>query len=354
MRSETPAGTCELSPLQLRATTRRPSACCASSSLLSRARTSCEPHSPVTRSRRCCRGAATPRRRPTGSQRSRRCEVLVSSGSWTSLRVPNRSCWRCLREFSTSRSTASKRPPSSVSGVSNRTAVVTGASSGIGAATAVLLAEQGWDVIAAARRLDRLEGLGHGIRPLPLDVTESVDALWEIESCDLLVANAGGAYDLDRLEAADAATWARMYDVNVLGVVRTVQALLPALRRAKGHIVVTGSTAGRWVYEGGGGYVASKHAVAALRDTMRLELVEAGIRVSEVAPGMVHTEEFSVNRFGGDQARADAVYEGVDPLTAEDIAECIVWVASRPQHVNIDLVQVTPQQQAGVSKVVRG
>jgi NADP-dependent 3-hydroxy acid dehydrogenase YdfG len=144
-----------------------------------------------------------------------------------------------------------------------------------------------------------------------------------------------------------------MYDVNVLGLVRTVQALLPALRAARGQVVMTGSTAGRWVYEGGGGYVAAKHAVAALRDTLRLELVEAGVRVSEVAPGMVHTEEFSLQRFGGDQSRADAVYAGVDPLTADDVADAIVWVASRPAHVNIDLVQLTPQQQAGVGKVVR-
>ena len=242
-----------------------------------------------------------------------------------------------------------------------RTAVVTGASSGIGAATALLLAEQGWDVVAAARRVDRLEELAAkhaAIRPLQLDVTDpaSTGGLASVvPACDLLVANAGGSWDLDRVEDADPDTWARTYDVNVLGVVRTVQALLPALRAARGHVVVTGSTAGRWVYEGGGGYVGPKHAVAALRDTMRMELVESGIRVSEVAPGMVHTPEFSLNRFGGDQSRADAVYAGVDhPLTAEDVADCIVWVASRPAHVNVDLVQVTPQAQAAVHKVVRG
>jgi len=139
----------------------------------------------------------------------------------------------------------------------------------------------------------------------------------------------------------------------VLGLVRSVQALLPALRTARGQVVMTGSTAGRWVYEGGGGYVAAKHAVAALRETLRLEEAASGLRVSEVAPGMVHTDEFSLNRFGGDQARAEAVYAGVRPLVAQDIAECIVWVASRPAHVNIDLVQVTPQQQAAVHKVVR-
>lgn len=234
-----------------------------------------------------------------------------------------------------------------------RTALVTGASSGIGAATAVLLAAEGWQVTAAARRRDRLEALGEGITPLQLDVTGSVEQLLEITELDLLVANAGGAYDLDRLEDADVESWARMYDVNVLGVVRTVQALAPALRARQGHVILTGSTAGRWVYEGGGGYVAAKHALAALRDTLRLELVESGIRVSEVAPGMVRTEEFSLQRFGGDQERSDAVYAGVDPLVAQDIAEVIAWVASRPAHVNVDLVQVTPQQQAGAHKVLR-
>ena len=238
-------------------------------------------------------------------------------------------------------------------------AVVTGASSGIGAATARRLAADGWEVVAAARRLDRLGELAAGspgIRPCALDVTDpsSAAALADaVPACDLLVANAGGAFDLAPVADADMDDWARMYDVNVLGLVRTVQALLPALTASRGHLVLTGSTAGRWVYEGGGGYVGAKHAVAALRDTMRLELVEAGIRVSEVAPGMVKTEEFSVIRFGGDAARAEAVYAGVDALTADDIADVIAWVASRPAHVNIDLVQVTPQQQAGVGKVVR-
>lgn len=238
-------------------------------------------------------------------------------------------------------------------------AVVTGASSGIGAATARLLAAQGWSVVAAARRLDRLGELAAAhpsIRPQALDVTDprSVDDLADaVPHCDLLVANAGGAYDLAPLADADPETWARTYDVNVLGTVRTVQALLPALRDARGHVVLTGSTAGRWVYEGGGGYVAAKHALAALRDTLRLEVVDSGVRVSEVAPGMVETEEFSLVRFDGDAEKAAAVYAGVEALTAHDVADAIVWVATRPPHVNIDLVQLTPQQQAGVSKVVR-
>ncbi len=240
-----------------------------------------------------------------------------------------------------------------------RTAVVTGASSGIGAATARRLAADGWHVVAAARRLERLEQLAAeipGVRAHELDVTDpaSVAALAEAAAdCALLVANAGGAFDLAPLAGADPAVWARTYDVNVLGTVRCVQALLPALQRQRGQVVLTGSTAGRWVYEGGGGYVAAKHALAALRDTLRLESVEAGVRVSEVAPGMVATEEFSLVRFDGDRTRADAVYEGVEPLTADDVAEAICWVASRPPHVNIDLVQLTPQQQAGAGKVVR-
>ena len=241
-----------------------------------------------------------------------------------------------------------------------RTAVVTGASSGIGAATARRLAADGWQVVAAARRLDRLGELAAshpGIRPCALDVTDpkSVEALIDAApEVDLLVANAGGAFDLAPLESADVDTWARMYDVNVLGTVRTVQALLPALvRSGAGHVIMTGSTAGRWAYEGGGGYVAAKHALAALRDTLRLELVDRPVRVSEVAPGMVATEEFSAVRFGGDTSRAAAVYEGVDALTAEDIADVIAWVASRPAHVNVDLVQVTPRQQASATKVAR-
>ncbi len=240
-----------------------------------------------------------------------------------------------------------------------RTAVVTGASSGIGAATARRLAAEGWSVVAAARRLDRLEELAaehSSIRAQALDVTDaaSVEALARaVPECTLLVANAGSAYDLAPVAEGDPRNWLKTYDVSVLGTVRTVQALLPVLRTARGQVVLTGSTAGRWVYESGGSYVAAKHALAAVRDVLRLELVESGVRVSEVAPGMVRTEEFSAIRFGGDTARAEAVYAGVDALSAEDVAETIAWVASRPAHVNVDLVQLTPQQQAGVSKVLR-
>jgi NADP-dependent 3-hydroxy acid dehydrogenase YdfG len=240
-----------------------------------------------------------------------------------------------------------------------RTAVVTGASSGIGAATVRRLAADGWAVVAAARRLDRLGALAKdlpSVRPQALDVTDprSVDDLADaVPECDLVVANAGGAFDLAPLGDVDVDVWARTYDVNVLGTVRTVQALLPALSRSRGHVVLTGSTAGRWTYEGGGGYTAAKHALASLRATWRMELAEAGVRVTEVAPGMVQTEEFSLVRFEGDADRAAAVYDGVEALTAEDVADAIAWVASRPAHVNVDLVQLTPQQQAAVHKVLR-
>ncbi|MCU1693625.1 MAG: oxidoreductase [Frankiales bacterium] len=240
-----------------------------------------------------------------------------------------------------------------------RTAVVTGASSGIGAATALRLAAEGWQVVAAARRLDRLGQLSAqhpAIRPQALDVTDprSVEQLADaVQACDLVVANAGGALDLAPLETADVDDWARMYDLNVLGTVRTVQALLPQLRASRGQVVMTGSTAGRWAYENGGGYVAAKFAVKALREVLRLETVSYGIRVSEVAPGMVQTEEFSLTRFAGDAEKAAAVYAGVEALTADDVADAIVWVASRPAHVNIDLVQLTPQQQAASYKVDR-
>lgn len=233
--------------------------------------------------------------------------------------------------------------------------MVTGASSGIGAATALGLLAGGWQVVAAARRLDRLEELAAaapGLRVVQLDVTDedSVAALaLAVPDASLLVANAGAAFDLAPVGAADADSWARTYDLNVLGVVRCVRSLLPSLR----HVIITGSTAGRWVYEQGGSYVASKHALAAVRDILRLELAEAGVRVSEVAPGLVATEEFSLVRFRGDAVRAAAVYEGVEALTAEDVAAAICWVAAQPPHVNIDLLQLTPQQQAGASKLLR-
>lgn len=241
------------------------------------------------------------------------------------------------------------------------TALVTGGSSGIGAATARRLADDGYRVIAAARRTDRLAQVaaGHpGITAVELDVTspDSIAALAAtIDDLAVLVNNAGGAIGVEPIERADPADWQAMYDTNVLGVLRVTQALLPALEAGDGgHVVVTGSIAGHLVYEGGGGYTAAKHAAAALVETLRLELNGRPIRVTEVAPGMVHTEEFSLVRLRGDAEAADRVYAGVDqPLTAEDIADCISFVVTRPPHVNIDLLVVKPLAQAAPHKIAR-
>jgi NADP-dependent 3-hydroxy acid dehydrogenase YdfG len=238
---------------------------------------------------------------------------------------------------------------------------VTGASSGIGAATARRLAAAGYDVVAAARRRDRLDALAAAdprIRAVTLDVTsaESVAALaTQLDDVDVLVNNAGGAIGVEPIERADPADWQAMYESNVIGVLRVTQALLPALERgAGGHVVVIGSIAGHLVYEGGGGYTAAKHGAAALVETLRLELNGRPVRITEVAPGMVHTEEFSLVRMRGDQAAADRVYQGVDaPLTAGDIADCVEWVVTRPAHVNIDLLVVKPLAQAAPYKVFR-
>jgi NADP-dependent 3-hydroxy acid dehydrogenase YdfG len=240
------------------------------------------------------------------------------------------------------------------------TAVVTGASSGIGAATARRLVAEGFDVVAAARRRDRIDALCDetGARPVTLDVTsaESVAALAaEVPEATVLVNNAGLALGMDPVAEADPDEWRHMYEVNVIGSLRVTQALLPALvASGRGHVVLMGSTAGRIVYEGGGGYTAAKHAEAALAETLRLELNGQPVRVTEIAPGMVATEEFSLNRFRGDATRAAKVYEGVDePLTAEDIADCVAWCVTRPPHVDIDLLVVKPLAQAAQHKVHR-
>jgi NADP-dependent 3-hydroxy acid dehydrogenase YdfG len=240
------------------------------------------------------------------------------------------------------------------------TAVVTGASSGIGAATARRLAAEGFAVVAAARRRDRLDALCAeiGARPVTLDVTspESVAALAEeVPEATVLVNNAGMALGMDPIAEADPDEWRRMYEVNVLGALRVTQALLPALvASGRGHVVFMGSTAGRIVYEGGAGYTAAKHAEAALAETLRLELNGQPVRVTEIAPGMVATEEFSLNRFRGDAARAAKVYEGVDePLTADDVADCVAFCVTRPRHVDIDLLVVKPLAQAAQHKVHR-
>ena len=246
--------------------------------------------------------------------------------------------------------------------MSKPTAVVTGASSGIGAATARRLVQEGYDVVAGARRTDRLaalhDELGDALRPLPLDVTsaDSVAAFAaEIPEATVLVNNAGGALGMDPVAEASPEDWQAMYEVNVVGVLRVTQALLPVLvASGRGHVVVMGSTAGRIVYEGGGGYTAAKHGAAALAETLRLELSGQPVRVTEIAPGMVRTDEFAVKRFRGDAERAAKVYAGVDePLTADDIADCVAWCVTRPPHVDIDLLVVKPLAQAAQHKVHR-
>ena len=240
-------------------------------------------------------------------------------------------------------------------------AVVTGASSGIGAASARALAAAGYTVWCAARRADRIEALASEIggRAVVCDVTsaESVAALAAAvgPSLDVLVNNAGGALGQDPVEVADIAEWAAMFDVNVMGAARVTQALLPALEAAHGTVVFITSTAAEAPYEGGGGYCGAKSAERYLAGALRLELSGRPIRVCEISPGMVHTEEFSLTRFHGDQAKADAVYAGVPgPLVADDIADAVAWVATRPPHVNIDRMVVRPVAQAANFKVFRG
>ncbi|MEU1630163.1 SDR family oxidoreductase [Streptomyces sp. NPDC020096] len=249
--------------------------------------------------------------------------------------------------------------------MSRRTAVVTGASSGIGAATARRLAASGYRVVLTARRTDRIEALaaelaeaGQDAVAHALDVTDrtAVDAFAaSLDRCDVLVNNAGGALGADRVDEADAADWRTMYEVNVLGVLHVTQALLPALRAGgDGTIVVLSSTAGLATYEGGGGYVAAKHGAHVIAETLRLELCGEPVRVIEIAPGMVKTEEFAKKRFGGDEDQAAAVYAGVaEPLTAEDIADTVDWAVTRPSHVNVDLLVVRPRAQASNYKVHR-
>jgi NADP-dependent 3-hydroxy acid dehydrogenase YdfG len=248
---------------------------------------------------------------------------------------------------------------------SRKTAVVTGASSGIGEATARGLSKAGFAVTVGARRLDRLEALAGKIggTALQLDVTDPasverfVAAVLEHSGdagLNLLVNNAGGALGLDRLEDSRDDSWETMFATNVLGVVRMTRALLPALvASGAGHLVNVGSTAGREIYAGGSGYTAAKHGLRTLTQTLRVELLGRPVRVTEVAPGLVGETEFSLVRFGGDAERARAVYKGVTPLTPEDVADCIVWAATRPAHVNIDEIVLRPLDQANAANLNR-
>lgn len=240
-----------------------------------------------------------------------------------------------------------------------KTAVVTGASSGIGAATARKLVKEGFDVLAGARRMDRLEELASetGCRIAQLDVTDpaSVEAFCTpIEVCHLLVNNAGGAKGLEPVAEAHDDDWAWMYEVNVLGLMRMTRSLLPVLERSgDGHVINVGSIAGYETYPGGAGYTAVKHAVRAITETLRLELFGRPVRVTEIAPGLVAGAEFSLVRFGGDEARAAKVYEGTTPLQVDDVADAIAYAATRPSHVNIDLLVIKPREQARATMVHR-
>ncbi|MFD6414718.1 SDR family NAD(P)-dependent oxidoreductase [Streptomyces sp. NPDC060194] len=244
-------------------------------------------------------------------------------------------------------------------------AVVTGASSGIGAATARQLAAAGHHVVLAARRKDRIEALaaelvaaGHQATAHPLDVTDraAVQAFAAgLDRCDVLVNNAGGALGADPVATGDPEDWRTMYETNVLGVLHVTQALLPALTASgDGTVVIVSSTAGHATYEGGAGYVAAKNGARVLAETLRLEIVGTPVRVVEIAPGMVRTEEFATTRFRGDAEKAAKVYAGVAaPLTADDVADTITWAVTRPSHVNIDLLVVRPRAQASNAKVHR-
>ncbi|MFI9649938.1 SDR family NAD(P)-dependent oxidoreductase [Streptomyces sp. NPDC052040] len=247
----------------------------------------------------------------------------------------------------------------------SRIAVVTGASSGIGAATARGLAAAGYRVVLTARRKDRIEALakeltaaGHSATAYALDVTDRAavnEFATAFRTIGVLVNNAGGALGADPVATGDPEDWRRMYETNVLGTLHVTQALLPALTASgDGTVVVVSSTAGHGTYEGGAGYVAAKHAEHVLAETLRLEIVGTPVRVIEIAPGMVKTDEFALTRFGGDTAKAAKVYEGVaEPLSADDVAETITWAVTRPSHVNIDLMVVRPRAQASNTKVHR-
>ena len=237
-------------------------------------------------------------------------------------------------------------------------AVVTGASSGIGAATARALHDDGWQLVLGARRGERLAEIAAplGARWHELDVTDAASVEGFCASLDgvrLLVNNAGAALGLEKIEGASDQLWQRMFELNVMGVLRMTRALLPKLRASgAGHVINVGSTSGFEVYAGGAGYTASKHALRAVTRTLRLELLGEPVRVTDIAPGMVETE-FSQVRFGGDEARAKAVYRGLTPLAPEDVAACIAFAASRPPHVAIDELVVRPLDQASATQVHR-
>jgi NADP-dependent 3-hydroxy acid dehydrogenase YdfG len=244
-----------------------------------------------------------------------------------------------------------------------KTAVVTGASSGIGAATAQLLADNGYSVVATARRGDRLENLAaknSNIIPFVADLTvqSDVDALAAFcrdKNVEVLVNSAGGAFDASTVLDGDPEIWQKTYELNVIATLRVTKAITPLMQQGgRGHIVIVSSTAGHRAYENGGSYVAAKFAERSVAHTLRLELNGQPIRITEIAPGMVKTDEFAVNRFAGDTTKAAKVYEGVDaPLTAGDVAESIRWSVMLPEHFNVDSMVIRPIAQAANHKVHR-
>lgn len=242
-----------------------------------------------------------------------------------------------------------------------RLAVVTGASSGIGAATARALAKAGFEVALGARRKDRIEALADevGGHARELDVTDSGSveafAAWteELGGASVLVNNAGGAKGLEPIEEMHEDRWRWMYEVNVLGLAMMTRALLPQVRRSgNGHVVIIGSAAGTETYPKGAGYAAAKFGAHAVFGSLRLELLGEDVRVTEVMPGAVRTE-FGLVRFEGDEEKAEAPYRGITPLTPEDVAECVRWVVTLPPHVNIDRLDVRPVRQGGVQLFAR-
>lgn len=243
---------------------------------------------------------------------------------------------------------------------SKGTAVVTGASSGIGAATAIALSRAGFEVALGARRVDRLEEVAAycpGSTTIhSLDVTDDESVakfIDEVGDCRVLVNNAGGALGVDQIATADLEQWRTMYDTNLLGTLRLTQGFLPALEESgDGHVVVIGSIAGITPYEGGAGYNGAKFAQHSFCEVLRRETVDLPIRVSEVQPGLVETE-FSVVRFDGDEDRAAAVYEGMTPLSAEDVADLVAFIVTRPSHVNVATTLLLPRDQAAIGVVHR-
>lgn len=246
--------------------------------------------------------------------------------------------------------------------MSARRYLVTGASSGIGAATVRAMRAAGWDVLATARRADRLAELAEqtGAMVHPADVTSDADVAALVAfaeqtgGLDGVVNNAGGAYGLDPVESGSIDDWRLMYELNVLGTLRVTQGVLPLLRaRGGGDVLVVTSTAAIGAYPGGAGYTGAKHAERLLAETLRWELAGEPVRVLQIQPGAVATEEFSLVRFGGDAERAAKVYDGYQPLSAQDVAEAMVWMLSRPAHVNIDSMTIRPIAQATNTLTVR-